>query len=328
MQQLEGDVAAHHYMFRAVDGAKTAFTEERLDAVTVYHLANTFLGACAHTAEKDTRFMVMTHRLVDIGVNLDHRRFEKDRDEVVDRARKAGVNELVLTGTSHKSSARAASLAKRYGLFSTAGVHPHDAVSFEANGGAPALATLLNAPEVVAVGECGLDFDRDFSPRDVQETVFAEQLRLARAQSLPVFLHERSAHAQFCTIWDQAGGIDGVVHCFTGERAELHAYLERGLYIGITGWICDERRGQHLLEIVSEIPVGRLLLETDAPFLTPRTLRPRPKKGRNEPSLLPHIARVVAEARGESLEALAEHTTAAASTLFRLDAERPSDLVK
>ncbi|MFK8000176.1 MAG: TatD family hydrolase [Polyangiales bacterium] len=266
--------------------------------------------------------MHMAHRYVDIGVNLDHRRFERDRDEVVDRARDAGVSDLILTGTSHESSRRAAALATRYEQFSTAGVHPHDAAGFETNGGGPALEALLDAPSVVAVGECGLDFDRDFSPRGVQETVFRTQLRLAQARNLPVFFHERKAHERFCAILDETGPVQGVVHCFTGERSELRVYLERGFYIGVTGWICDERRGQHLLELVGEIPPGRLLIETDAPFLTPRTLRPRPKKGRNEPSLLPHIAEVVAMARGESLADLAEHTSAAAEALFGLEAAR------
>lgn len=265
--------------------------------------------------------MQMAHRFVDIGVNLDHRRFEPDRDQVVDRALDVGVSDLILTGTSHEGSKRAAALAGHYGQFCTAGVHPHDAASFEAQGGVSALLALLEAPQVVAVGECGLDFDRDFSPRDIQERVFAEQLRVAQSQKLPVFLHERKAHARFCAIFDEViegAPIEGVVHCFTGERAELHAYLDRGLFIGVTGWICDERRGQHLLEIVSEIPSGRLLIETDAPFLTPRTLRPRPKKGRNEPSLLPHIAEVIAKARGESVALLAENTSAAADQLFGL----------
>jgi TatD DNase family protein len=269
--------------------------------------------------------MQMAHRYVDIGVNLDHRRFEADRDQVVDRAREAGVSDLIITGTSHESSKRAVALASRYGQFCTAGVHPHDAASFDGNGGAPALAALINAPQVVAVGECGLDFDRDYSPRDVQELVFEAQLRLAQAHEMPVFLHERKAHARFCAILDRTGPVRGVVHCFTGERGELLEYLERGLFIGVTGWICDDRRGQPLLEIVGEIPAGRLLIETDAPFLTPRTLRPRPKKGRNEPSLLPHIAEVVAEARGESVAALAEHTSAAADQLFGLGAARAGD---
>lgn len=266
--------------------------------------------------------MQMAHRYVDIGVNLDHRRFEQDRDEVVDRAREVGVSDLILTGTCHESSKRVAALASRYGQFSTAGVHPHDAASFEAKGGEPALTALLDAPSVVAVGECGLDFDRDFSPRDVQELVFETQIRLAQAREMPVFFHERKAHERFCAILDRTGPVQGVVHCFTGERAELLEYLDRGFFIGVTGWICDERRGQHLLEIVHEVPAGRLLIETDAPFLTPRTLRPRPKKGRNEPALLPHIAEVVAKARGESIAALAEHTSAAADTLFGLESAR------
>src|SRR5262249_4358658 len=145
---------------------------------------------------------------------------------------------------------------------------------------------------VRAVGECGLDFNRDFSPRPVQERWFAAQLALAAALDKPVFLHERDAHARFVAILKEAPPVRGVVHCFTGTRAELDVYLEMGLHIGITGWICDERRGAGLAALVRHVPLDRLLVETDAPFLVPRDLRPRP--AHNEPAFLPHIAQTVA----------------------------------
>lgn len=252
--------------------------------------------------------------LMDIGVNLTHRRFDADRDAVVARAQAAGVG-IVSTGTSVANSREAARLATEYGHHATAGVHPHDAAAFDLARDGDALRAL--ARDAVAVGECGLDFDRDFSPRDAQERVFVHHLELASSLDKPLFLHERSAHRRMLDLLDAHRGSRAVVHCFTGSGDELDAYLERDLYIGVTGWICDERRGLGLREIVGRVPVGRLMIETDAPFLTPRTMKPKPKGGRNEPAFLTHVAQAVADARGESLEELAAHTTATARAFFR-----------
>jgi TatD DNase family protein len=157
----------------------------------------------------------------------------------------------------------------------------------------------------------GLDFNRDFSPRPQQEWVFEAQLELAAELGLPVFLHERDARARFIQILSRHRHRLGaaVVHCFTGSAEDLAAYLELDLHIGITGWVCDERRGLHLRELVKRIPLQRLLLETDAPFLVPRDLRPRPKAGRNEPAFLPHILKTVAVCLELPLEAVAAATT-------------------
>ena len=260
----------------------------------------------------------MTHEYWDIGVNLTHRRFAHDTDAVLARARAAGVATLVLTGTSLGASRAALAMARgRPGLLATAGIHPHDAKSFDDDALA-ALRELAAAPEVRAVGECGLDFDRDFSPRPMQERCFAAQLALAAELGLPVFLHERAAHGRFRAILaEHRPRLRGaVVHCFTGTGAELDDYLALDCHIGITGWICDERRGRHLRELVGRIPADRLMVETDAPFLTPRDLRPQPAGGRNEPALVPHIGAAVAGARGETPEALAAATTRTASTFF------------
>ncbi|HEX6317276.1 MAG TPA: TatD family hydrolase, partial [Burkholderiales bacterium] len=179
-------------------------------------------------------------------------------------------------------------------------------------------------PRVVAIGECGLDFNRNYSPHPDQEKWFVAQLELGIELGKPLFLHSRDAHPRFSDILKQHRTERAVAHCFTGERDELHAYLDLGLYIGITGWICDERRGRHLVKLVRDIPRDRLLLETDSPYLTPRDLRPQPRARRNEPALLPHILAAVARALGRPAEEVAAETTRNAVALFGLDESRAS----
>lgn len=257
--------------------------------------------------------------LVDIGVNLTHASFDRDRAQVIDRAIKAGVQQMILTGTTVKESQKAQQLASKYEglLYSTAGVHPHDVKHCDAQT-ILRLRSLTEYPEVVAIGECGLDFNRDFSPRSQQEQWFEAQLELAFALELPLFLHERDAHERFLEILrpyrDRVPA--AVVHCFTGTQDELQAYLDLDLHIGITGWICDERRGLHLQELVRSIPLNRLMLETDAPYLTPRTLRPKPKSGRNEPAFLPYVLETVAQAMAKPPEVVADATTQTARQFF------------
>ena len=263
-------------------------------------------------------------QLIDIGVNLTHASFAREPAAVVERAVQAGVAQLVLTGTSPADSEAALALCRRldpqgHRLFATAGVHPHEASAWNADS-ARQLRALLGEAPVRAVGECGLDFNRDFSPRAQQEHALEEQLALACELGKPVFLHEREASERLLAILrhyrDRLGA--AVVHCFTGEKRALYAYLDLDLHIGITGWICDERRGGHLHALVGEIPRGRLMLESDAPYLLPRTLRPRPKHGHNEPAFLVEVLREVARHRGESEEALAAHTSACARAFFAL----------
>ncbi|MNF76897.1 Tat-linked quality control protein TatD [compost metagenome] len=179
---------------------------------------------------------------------------------------------------------------------------------------------MLKEPNVVAVGECGLDFNRDFSPRPQQEKVLEEHLAMAVELQLPVFLHERDASQRLLEILrDYRDHLPAaVVHCFTGEQKALFSYLDLDLHIGITGWICDERRGTHLHPLVKEIKRGRLMLESDAPYLLPRSLRPKPKNGRNEPAYLTEVLREVALHREETIEELAAHSTATARAFFGL----------
>ena len=182
---------------------------------------------------------------------------------------------------------------------------------------------LVEDPLVVAVGECGLDYFRNFSPPDAQRSAFEKQLDIAIDTGKPVFLHQRDAQEEFIKILKPRlkDLTRAVAHCFTGTEAELRELLDLDLYIGITGWICDERRGSHLQDIVGLIPADRLMLETDAPYLLPRSLKPKPKTRRNEPKWLAEVLRVVAESRGESVEDVAVSTTRTAETFFGISAE-------
>jgi TatD DNase family protein len=263
-------------------------------------------------------------QLIDIGVNLTHPSFAQQREAMLARAYAAGVAQMLVTGTSLAESQHALELCQQLDdsgqrLFSTAGVHPHDASSWN-SGSHSQLKALLSEERVRAVGECGLDFNRDFSPRPQQEKALEQQLALAVELQLPVFLHERDADERLLAILrDFRDHLPAaVVHCFTGEKRALFNYLDLDLHIGITGWICDERRGTHLHPLVKEIPAGRLMLESDSPFLLPRSLRPKPKSGRNEPAYLPEVLREVALHRGESPEQLAQHSSACARAFFNL----------
>ena len=263
--------------------------------------------------------------LIDIGANLTHDSFDADRDAVLARAASAGVRRIVVTGTSVTSSVQAAALceAKPESLFATAGVHPHHAGDFDAHSTA-ALRSLLAAPTFVAVGECGLDFFRDYSPRDAQRRAFAAQLELAADVGKPVFLHQRDAHEEFVALLTpmRARLAGGVAHCFTGGPAELAAYLDLDLHVGVTGWVCDERRGADLRAAVPRIPLDRLLVETDAPYLLPRDLVPKPKGRRNEPQFLSHVVARVAALMNQPVEVVAQAATTNAERLFGLRATR------
>ena len=259
--------------------------------------------------------------LVDIGANLTHSSFEHDFDQVIAAAHGVGLQHIMLTGTDLESSRAALQCAERFpqAFSSTAGFHPHVAQQVSPQDMA-VITELLAHEKVVAVGETGLDFNRNFSEPDYQLSVFEQHLQLAVDSKKPLFLHQRDAHKPFferlSAFRDELAG--GVVHCFTDTKSALRDYLDLDMYIGITGWICDERRGRELQDIVSYIPQDRLLIETDAPYLLPRTLRPKPRSRRNEPKYLTEVLRVVAECRGEDVKKLASATTANARRLFAL----------
>jgi TatD DNase family protein len=258
--------------------------------------------------------------LVDIGANLTHDSFAHDLEAVLRRARAANVTTLIVTGTDLAHAEQAVALAQRYpGLHATAGVHPHDASRWD-SGLATAMGALHHRPEVVAVGECGLDFNRNFSTPAEQERAFEAQLGLAVESGKPLFLHERDAGKrmrEMLKAWRDDIS-DAVIHCFTADRDTLYGYLDLDLHIGLTGWICDERRGHHLRELVGDIPLTRLMVETDCPYLLPRDLPAKLKGRRNEPSLLPWIVREIAHWQGTDEQQLAQATSDTTRAFFRL----------
>lgn len=279
-----------------------------------------------------------TAALIDIGANLAHDSFDHDRDALLQRAWDAGLAAIIVTGSDADSNARAAELARTQPgrLFATAGLHPHHAANWDEKLAAQ-IADLARHDEVVAVGECGLDYWRDLSPRDAQRRVLISQLGLAIQANKPVFLHQRGAHEDFIAILrDYRKALAGcVVHCFTDSQSALDDYLELDCHVGITGWICDDRRGLALRQQVSSIPANRLLIETDAPYLYPHNAPTMPASGtgkarknsrrRNEPALLPWVLQSIAAARAEDAAQLAQKTSANARRLFGLGAaSRPA----
>ena len=259
--------------------------------------------------------------MIDIGINLTNKRFDKDLESVISNAKQVGVKQLIVTGTNITESEQALTLAKAYPdfIYSTAGIHPHDASHFTEQS-LIQLKKLAAQPQVKAIGECGLDFNRNFSTPAEQEKAFVQQLELAVECQLPVFMHERDANQRFLALLKPYINQlpNAVLHCFTGDQKELERCLALDLHIGITGWICDERRGQHLLELVKLIPDNRLMIETDSPYLLPRSMRPKPKSSRNEPKYLPYIAKVIAHARQQELQYFLDNTEKTTRSFFNL----------
>jgi TatD DNase family protein len=259
--------------------------------------------------------------LIDVGVNLTHDSFDADRDDVIAAAAAAGVRRMIVTGTTVETSRSAAVLAHQHAgtMFATAGIHPHHATECD-QGALEQLRELAADDAIVAIGECGLDYFRNFSPAKAQRAAFEAQLELAAELKMPVFLHQRNAHEDFLAIVrnSRAAIVDAVAHCFTGDAAQCEEYLALEMHIGVTGWVCDERRGHDLQTAVPEIPLDRLMVETDAPYLLPRTVTPKPKSRRNEPALLPWVVREIARLRRLSENDIAAAATHNAERFFRL----------
>ena len=263
--------------------------------------------------------------LIDIGVNLTGKSFQKDLTKVIENADQSGVSQMLVTGTNIEHSELAIELCELWPdkLFSTAGVHPHHAKEWT-DKTALEIHNMAQQDCVKSVGECGLDYNRNFSEPKDQRRCFEAQLELAADLNLPVFLHQRDAHDDFLKIlsrWrDKLSG--GVAHCFTGTLEEAKSYLDLDLYIGVTGWLCDERRGKDLQQAVKEIPLTQLMIETDAPYLLPRDLPiemiEKLHDRRNEPSVLPHICEALAQYKNEDPQKVAIETTRLARQFFEL----------
>ncbi len=259
--------------------------------------------------------------LIDIGVNLTNKSLLQDVDAVMQRAENAGVKQMVVTGTSVTESRQAIGLCERFPqqLISTCGIHPHHASEWD-DSSLSDLEAMAQQQCVRAIGEAGLDFNRNYSPPSAQEFAFQQQMELATKLKMPLFCHQRDAHQRFIEmLGEHRDDISRlVVHCFTDSREALMDYLDLDCYIGITGWICDERRGLDLQKLVKLIPDGRLLLETDAPYLLPRNIEPKPSSRINEPSYLPHILEKVAYHQEKSVQLLARQCLHNSSAFFAL----------
>eukprot|EP01138_Halocafeteria_seosinensis_P015565 gb/GECG01015884.1/.p1 GENE.gb/GECG01015884.1/~~gb/GECG01015884.1/.p1 ORF type:complete len:286 (+),score=36.28 gb/GECG01015884.1/:1-858(+) len=274
---------------------------------------------------------------IDAGVNLCAKQFKQGQSGLIKRAQDANVRGLITISNGYKDwkpnlghCRRFSKLEGTPGEFqvkTTIGIHPHDAKSMFKEGTSldstmAELEQLLEDDatrgDIVAVGECGLDYDRMFSPAEQQREVFRRQIVVAARHNKPVYLHERKAHEDFWTIMKEARenypSLQGIVHCFTGDEETMHKYLSLGLYVGITGWICDSRRNRHLLKAVKTLPMERLVLETDSPFLAP----PEIKQRKNEPFSLPYICAKVAEVKGVDTDTIMQHARTNAKDLFGL----------
>jgi len=259
--------------------------------------------------------------LIDIGVNLTNHQLSKQLERITQQAQAAGVIHQVITGTSVESSQEALQISHSLPDYfsSTAGCHPHDAKDFE-NHDEQTLYQLAKEPSVVAIGECGLDFNRNYSPQDTQCEVFECQIEIAGKVSLPLFMHQRDAHRQFIEILSSNKNSfnSGVIHCFTEGKEYLKDYLDLGLHIGITGWLCDERRGAALQDAVKYAPLDRIMIETDSPYLLPRTITPKPDSRTNVPANLPWVVKQLAQLLDMKPDMIAKITTNNARSFFGL----------
>jgi TatD DNase family protein len=253
-------------------------------------------------------------QIVDSHAHLHFDSFDQDRGEVLRRAREAGVVAMIDVGTDAATSARAFELASaEAGIFPTAGIHPND------SGAATAadwerVEALIEDPRCVAVGECGLDWYRDRTPKEVQKPAFERQVRLARERDLPIIIHCREAFADVYALLRGVGSSHrGVMHCFSGDAAQAREAVALGLHVSFAGPL-TYKKNVALRDALAQVPADKVLVETDCPFLPPEGKRGQ----RNEPAFLPFLVHEIARASGESPERAARRTSANAQALFRL----------
>ena len=256
---------------------------------------------------------------IDIACNFTHESFKHNLDEVINNAEQAGVGKFVLLCASLADidpiKVIQDNAPEKY--FISAGIHPHHATEIlEIN--YDALLNKLKSISPNAIGETGLDYFRNISPPDIQKKSFGMHIEIAKELSLPLYLHQRDAHGDFIRIIKEniSNFPKFVVHCFTGTQAELDEYLELGAYIGLTGWICDAKRNIDLRKSIKNIPIEKMMIETDSPYLIPKNLMVKPNKNINEPKYLPHIANEICELTGYDLEELKSATSNNAIEFF------------
>jgi TatD DNase family protein len=258
-------------------------------------------------------------KLFDSHCHLDDKAYRKDLARVIDRARQAGVARMMTVGVNKKTALRAVELAKSQpGIYASVGFHPHDASQCSADE-LDFLTELAQNPRVMAWGEIGLDYNRMYSPREDQERWFIRQLQIAAELNLPVIFHERDTNGRFLEILktDFKNKSAGVVHCFSGTAPELEAYLDLGLHIGITGILTLKARGADLREMIPKIPANQMVVETDAPYLTPAPEKYH--KRRNEPAFVKSVLLKLAEAREEDPDQLAQIIWDNTNRLYRIN---------
>lgn len=258
--------------------------------------------------------------MIDIGVNLTHPSLLNNLEQNMIDWQLAGVSNIIAIASNIEESEQLFELVKKFdGIHITLGCHPHHADSWNLDSANRITALHKASTKAVAIGETGLDFNRNYSTQDNQIIAFNEQIQLAKELKSPLYLHERDAEETLINILKShfSSEVHGVLHCFTANKNTLKRYLDLGLYIGITGWVCDERRGQDLQEAIKYIPQDKILIETDSPYLLPRTLRPRPKK--NHPKFLPHIATQIANQLNLSDDELIQASRQNTEKLFNLN---------
>jgi len=251
------------------------------------------------------------HEVADIACNFTNERFDKDLDEVINRAKTNKITKFGLICSRLSDLDRLLEIYNQYSkdMFFTIGVHPHHANEINDK-------YLKNLKEAVinnnphAIGETGLDFFRNLSTYDEQIYAFEEQIKIAIDTNKPLFLHQRDSHDDFIKILrEYSSDINkAVVHCFTGTQEQLEDYLELDCYIGVTGWICDEKRNVELRKTIKNIPLEKLMIETDCPYLIPKNLPNKPKNNRNEPINLNHIVNEIAVLMEIDIDSLRKQT--------------------
>ena len=242
----------------------------------------------------------------DIGANLTHESFDKDFNKVIEEAKMYDVKKICITSTSIEDTKISLKLLEKKEDFfiTTCGIHPHYADSFKESN-IEEIKKLSEHAAIKAIGETGLDFNRNFSKKENQILCFNSQIEVAQELNLPLFLHQRDAHKDFMDCFKNIDlKVNAVVHCFTGEKEEFYEYLDKGFWIGFTGWICDPVRGKHMIDLLSNMPLDRIMIETDSPYLLPKNLKIKGR--RNEPKFIVEVAKKIAKLQNKNLDEISQ----------------------